>query len=141
MREITDGFQSGPCFRFHYGSNSLDITIPSEVVKTMKINPGNVFRLIVKEEKKESGFTVRAGFLYESMRLGSGLHIPRGRKIFFQICLTRCFFLLRVNRGSSPHSRRGLPHTVFHDFVNFLSLFTLPQSLLMERTDHHQMHL
>ncbi|MFA5267567.1 MAG: AbrB/MazE/SpoVT family DNA-binding domain-containing protein [Methanoregula sp.] len=37
--------------RFHYGSNSLDITIPSEVVKTMKVNPGDVFRLLVKEEK------------------------------------------------------------------------------------------
>jgi len=37
--------------RFHYGSNSLDLTIPSDVVKTMKINPGDVFRLIVREEK------------------------------------------------------------------------------------------
>ena len=37
--------------RLHHGSNSLDLTIPSEIVKTMKINPGDVFRLIVKEEK------------------------------------------------------------------------------------------
>ncbi len=37
--------------RFHYGSNSLDLTIPSDVVKSVKINPGDVFRLIVKEEK------------------------------------------------------------------------------------------
>jgi hypothetical protein len=37
--------------RLHYGSNSLDLTIPSEVAKTEKINPGDVFRLIVKEEK------------------------------------------------------------------------------------------
>jgi antitoxin component of MazEF toxin-antitoxin module len=37
--------------RFHYGSNSLDLTIPSDVAKSMKINPGDVFRLIVKEEK------------------------------------------------------------------------------------------
>jgi antitoxin component of MazEF toxin-antitoxin module len=37
--------------RFHYGSNSLDLTIPSDVVKTMTINPGDVFRLVVKEEK------------------------------------------------------------------------------------------
>jgi hypothetical protein len=26
-------------------------------------------------------------------------------------------------------------------FTGIVSLFTLPQSLLMERTDHHQMHL
>ena len=37
--------------RFHYGSTSLDLTIPSDVVKTEKINPGDIFRLIVKEEK------------------------------------------------------------------------------------------
>ncbi len=37
--------------RFHYGSNSLDLTIPSEITKTMKINPGDIFRLIVREEK------------------------------------------------------------------------------------------
>jgi hypothetical protein len=37
--------------RLHHGSTSLDLTIPSDVVKSMKINPGDVFRLIVKEEK------------------------------------------------------------------------------------------
>jgi hypothetical protein len=37
--------------RFHYGSNSLDLTIPSDVVKSKGINPGDVFRLIAKEEK------------------------------------------------------------------------------------------
>ena len=37
--------------RLHHGSNSLDLTIPSEIVKSMKINPGDVFRLIAKEEK------------------------------------------------------------------------------------------
>jgi hypothetical protein len=37
--------------RFHHGSNSLDLTIPSEVVKDLKIKPGDVFRLIVKTEK------------------------------------------------------------------------------------------
>ncbi len=36
--------------RFHHGSNSLDLTIPSEVVKDLKIKPGDVFRLIVKTE-------------------------------------------------------------------------------------------
>jgi antitoxin component of MazEF toxin-antitoxin module len=36
--------------RLHYGSNSLDLTIPSEVVKDLKIKPGDVFRLIVKTE-------------------------------------------------------------------------------------------
>lgn len=37
--------------RLHYGSNSLDLTIPADVVKALKINPGDIFRLIVKEEK------------------------------------------------------------------------------------------
>ena len=37
--------------RFHHGSNSLDLTIPSDVVKSKGINPGDVFRLITKEEK------------------------------------------------------------------------------------------
>ena len=37
--------------RFHHGSNSLDLTIPSEVVKDLKIKPGDVFRLIIKTEK------------------------------------------------------------------------------------------
>jgi len=37
--------------RLHYGTNSLDLTIPSDIVKSKKINPGDVFRLIVKEEK------------------------------------------------------------------------------------------
>jgi hypothetical protein len=37
--------------RFHHGSNSLDLTIPSEVVKDLRIKPGDVFRLIVKTEK------------------------------------------------------------------------------------------
>jgi hypothetical protein len=37
--------------RFHYGSNSLDLTIPSDVAKSNDINPGDIFRLIAKEEK------------------------------------------------------------------------------------------
>ena len=37
--------------RLHHGSNSLDLTIPSEVATNMKINPGDIFRLVVKEEK------------------------------------------------------------------------------------------
>ena len=36
--------------RLHHGSNSLDLTIPSEVVSSKRINPGDIFRLIVKEE-------------------------------------------------------------------------------------------
>ena len=36
--------------RLHHGSNSLDLTIPSEIVKSMKINPGDVFRLVTKNE-------------------------------------------------------------------------------------------
>ncbi len=37
--------------RYHSGSNSLDLTLPSDVVKSKGINPGDVFRLITKEEK------------------------------------------------------------------------------------------
>jgi len=37
--------------RLHHGSNSLDLTIPSEVVKSFKINPGDVFKLVAKTEK------------------------------------------------------------------------------------------
>ncbi len=37
--------------RYHYGSNSLDLTIPSDVVTSKGINPGDIFRLIVREEK------------------------------------------------------------------------------------------
>jgi hypothetical protein len=36
--------------RLHHGSNSLDLTIPSDVVKSFKINPGDVFRLVTKNE-------------------------------------------------------------------------------------------
>jgi hypothetical protein len=37
--------------RYHFGSNSLDLTIPSDVAKSNGINPGDIFRLVVKEEK------------------------------------------------------------------------------------------
>jgi len=37
--------------RLHHGSNSLDLTIPSDVVKQFKINPGDVFKLVAKTEK------------------------------------------------------------------------------------------
>lgn len=37
--------------RLHHGSNSLDLTIPSEIAKENKINPGDVFRLVTKEVK------------------------------------------------------------------------------------------
>lgn len=44
MAEIENTVKS----RLHHGSNSLDLTIPSDVVKTFKINPGDVFRLVAK---------------------------------------------------------------------------------------------
>jgi hypothetical protein len=47
MEELENTVKS----RLHHGSNSLDLTIPSEVVKTFKINPGDVFRLVAKTEK------------------------------------------------------------------------------------------
>ena len=37
--------------RLHHGSNSLDLTIPSGVVRNFKINPGDVFRLVAKDGK------------------------------------------------------------------------------------------
>jgi len=37
--------------RLHHGSNSLDLTIPSDIVKSLKINPGDVFRLIAKADR------------------------------------------------------------------------------------------
>lgn len=37
--------------RLHHGSNSLDLTIPSELVTSEKINPGDVFRLVAKDDK------------------------------------------------------------------------------------------
>lgn len=37
--------------RVHHGSNSLDLTIPSDIVAAKTINPGDVFRLVAKEEK------------------------------------------------------------------------------------------
>jgi len=37
--------------RFHFGSTSLDLTVPSDIVKSNEINPGDIFRLVVKEEK------------------------------------------------------------------------------------------
>jgi len=37
--------------RFHHGSTTLDLTIPSDIVKTLEINPGDFFRLTTKEEK------------------------------------------------------------------------------------------
>ena len=37
--------------RFHFGSTSLDLTIPSDVAKSNGINPGDIFRLVIREEK------------------------------------------------------------------------------------------
>jgi len=37
--------------RLHHGSNSLDLTIPSEIVTNLKINPGDVFRLVAKSDR------------------------------------------------------------------------------------------
>jgi len=37
--------------RLHHGSTTLDLTIPSDVVKSKGINPGDVFRLVTKEEE------------------------------------------------------------------------------------------
>ena len=36
--------------RLHYGSSSLDLTIPKQVSEPYKINPGDVFKLAVKNE-------------------------------------------------------------------------------------------
>ncbi len=47
MTEIENTVKS----RLHHGSTSLDLTIPSNVVKSFKINPGDVFRLVAKTER------------------------------------------------------------------------------------------
>jgi len=39
--------------RLHHGSNSLDLTIPSDVVKSLKINAGDVFRLVAKDDREK----------------------------------------------------------------------------------------
>ena len=39
--------------RLHHGSSSLDLTIPSDVVKSLKINAGDVFRLVTKAEREK----------------------------------------------------------------------------------------
>ncbi len=31
--------------REHYGSKSLDLTIPAEIVRVCKINPGDIFKV------------------------------------------------------------------------------------------------
>jgi len=36
--------------RIHYGSKSLDITIPAELVKKHSINPGDIFKVEATEE-------------------------------------------------------------------------------------------
>ncbi len=50
--------------RFHHGSNSLDLTIPSEIVRSSKINPGDVFRVVASEEK--GTLTLRYERIYSS---------------------------------------------------------------------------
>jgi hypothetical protein len=53
--------------RLHHGSNSLDPTIPSEIVINLKINPGDVFRLVAKSDRDkillqyEWVYSVKAG--------------------------------------------------------------------------------
>ncbi len=37
--------------RLHHGSNSLDLTIPAGMVNEQSIQPGDVFRLVAKEER------------------------------------------------------------------------------------------
>jgi hypothetical protein len=37
--------------RIHHGSKSLDLTIPAKFVEKYKINPGDIFKVIILEEK------------------------------------------------------------------------------------------
>ena len=50
QQRIMEGKENIVKSRLHHGSNSLDLTIPSEVVKTLKLKPGDIFKLIVKTE-------------------------------------------------------------------------------------------
>jgi hypothetical protein len=58
--------------RLHHGSTSLDLTIPSEVVKSLKINAGDVFRLVAKVEREklvlqyERVYTAKSGSIQKS---------------------------------------------------------------------------
>jgi len=53
--------------RLHHGSNSLDLTIPSDVVKSLKINAGDVFRLVAKSDRD------KLVLQYERVYAGKGI--------------------------------------------------------------------
>ena len=36
--------------RKHYGASSLDLTVPSNIVKKKNLNPGDIFELTIKKE-------------------------------------------------------------------------------------------
>ncbi|MCG3255352.1 MAG: AbrB/MazE/SpoVT family DNA-binding domain-containing protein [Candidatus Heimdallarchaeota archaeon] len=38
--------------RIHYGSKSLDLTIPADIVKERDIKPGDIFKIDIEETPK-----------------------------------------------------------------------------------------
>lgn len=45
--------------REHYGANSLDLTIPSEVVNEHDVNPGDIFEIEVKSDDGDLELTYK----------------------------------------------------------------------------------
>ena len=50
--------------REHYGANSLDLTLPAEVVETYEVNPGDIFEIEVNSDDDELSLTYTR--VYES---------------------------------------------------------------------------
>jgi antitoxin component of MazEF toxin-antitoxin module len=45
--------------REHYGANSLDLTIPADVVKEHDVNPGDIFEIVINSEDGELVLTYK----------------------------------------------------------------------------------
>jgi antitoxin component of MazEF toxin-antitoxin module len=50
--------------REHHGANSLDLTLPAEVVRDYDVNPGDIFEIEVEEDGDELALTYTR--VYES---------------------------------------------------------------------------
>lgn len=50
--------------REHHGANSLDLTLPAEVVRDYNVNPGDIFEIEVEEDGDELALTYTR--VYES---------------------------------------------------------------------------
>lgn len=50
--------------RIHYGSKSLDLTIPSDIVKEYNVKPGDIFK--IETEDKSSNIILKYERVFES---------------------------------------------------------------------------